>query len=217
MKNFKMNPKMSFYFGMFLFVLIIVVSLYQNRLYMGLFNEMLELKNSLRSIDSNNPFLHKISPPLLPSIPTTAEEEKKIGDRGIYGGKGDKAHLGGFIKKDLKGISPALWNFMMGPLAVKSFIDVGCGRGFSSKYFLDNGARVLCVEGSHDAVVQSLLPSSVIREHDFTRGPWWPKETFDVAWSVEFIEHVGRQYMPNYFPIFKKSALIMVNRLESDS
>jgi SAM-dependent methyltransferase len=108
------------------------------------------------------------------------------------------------------GLSKNLFNYMMGPLTVKSIVDVGCGKGVSTKEFLDRGARVLCVEGSHDGVTQSLLPSDLIVEHDFSRGPWWPEETFDVAWSVEFLEHVGRPYMLNYMPVFKKSALLFV-------
>ena len=71
---------------------------------------------------------------------------------------------------------------MMGPLAVKSMIDVGCGKGGSKEYFYRHGARVMCVEGSHDAVTQSLLPLDKVVEHDFSRGPWWPDDTFDVAW-----------------------------------
>jgi len=59
-------------------------------------------------------------------------------------------------------------------------------------YFKKNGAKVLCVEGSHDAVMKSLLPPDLIVEHDFSRGPWWPEETFDAVWSVEFLEHVAR-------------------------
>ena len=68
------------------------------------------------------------------------------------------------------GISENLWNFMLGPLAIKSVVDVGCGRGHSTNYFLKKGAKVLCVEGSHDAVTQSLLPPNLIVEHDFSRG-----------------------------------------------
>ena len=30
---------------------------------------------------------------------------------------------------------------MLGPLNIKSIVDIGCGRGHSSKYFLDQGAR----------------------------------------------------------------------------
>ena len=98
----------------------------------------------------------------------------------------------------------------MGPLAIKSVVDVGCGKGVSTDYFRKKGAHVLCVEGSHDAVTQSLLPAEVIVEHDFSRGPWWPSDTYDALWSVEFLEHVGRHHMPNYLPIFHKAALIFV-------
>ncbi len=58
---------------------------------------------------------------------------------------------------------------MMGNLAIRSLIDVGCGKGVSTNYFRKLGADVLCVEGSHDAVMQSLLPAKNIVEHDFSQ------------------------------------------------
>ena len=154
-----------------------------------------------------NRILHMKSPK-----PQTSEREapSKEVNRNFYGGKGDAEHLGGFTTRDNATISENLWNFMLSQLAVKSFIDVGCGKGFSSSYFLSRGARVLCVEGSRDAIQNSLLPFNNIIQHDFSRGAWWPEETFDVAWSTEFLEHVGRQYMKNYMPAFAKSALVMV-------
>ena len=85
-------------------------------------------------------------------------------------------------QRDQMGISENLWNWMMGPLAVKSMLDIGCGKGVSTEYFHRHGAQVLCVEGSHDAVTQSLLPTENIVEHDFSRGPWWPENTYDIAW-----------------------------------
>eukprot|EP00596_Hydrurales_sp_CCMP1899_P000890 CAMPEP_0119036722 /NCGR_PEP_ID=MMETSP1177-20130426/4628_1 /TAXON_ID=2985 /ORGANISM="Ochromonas sp, Strain CCMP1899" /LENGTH=300 /DNA_ID=CAMNT_0006996993 /DNA_START=253 /DNA_END=1155 /DNA_ORIENTATION=- len=136
----------------------------------------------------------------------TATDSNKV--RGIYGGQNDGLHLGGFTNIDEMGISNNLWNFMMGPLGIKSFLDVGCGKGLSTKYFLDNGAEVLCVEGSHDGVMNSYLPQDKIVEHDYSRGPWWPERTYDACWSVEFLEHVGRQFMGNYHQTFRKCALI---------
>lgn len=150
------------------------------------------------------------SPPPKPSPPADSLTDKSI-KRDIYGGKGDKAHLGGFTAFDPMGISNNTFNFMMGGLAVKSLVDVGCGKGVSTKYFHDQGVKVLCVEGSHDAVTQSVLPAERIVEHDFSLGPWWPNETYDAVWSVEFIEHVGRHHMENYLPIFHKSALIFIS------
>lgn len=69
------------------------------------------------------------------------------------------------------------------------------------------------MEGSHDAVEHTLLPDPVsqIVEHDFSRGPYWPEETYDAVWSVEFLEHVGRNFQHNYIQAFRKSALIFVS------
>jgi hypothetical protein len=147
----------------------------------------------------------------LPSIRLTDREETQANrKRKKYGGKGDRLHLGGFITFDRMGVSNNTWNFMMGPLGIKSLLDLGCGRGISTSYFLDNGADALCIEGSHDAVTQSLLPRDRIVEHDFTRGPWWPTRTYDALWSVEFLEHVGRQYYRNYIHVLRQAALLFV-------
>ena len=108
-------------------------------------------------------------------------------------------------------LSPRVWRYMMQNLTVKSVIDVGCGKGVSTSWFKAHGARVQCVEGSSEAVKNSRLPPELVVEHDFSQGSWWPNRTFDAAWSVEFTEHVGRQYMHNYLPIFDSAALIFVS------
>ena len=155
----------------------------------------------------NHDLVGKPAPLNLPSEIVEVDEV----DRKGYGGKQDKAHLGGFTALDRNGISPRLWTHMMQNWTIKSVVDVGCGKGVSTSYFLAHGARVLCVEGSHDAVSQSLLPPSLVVEHDFSRGPWWPTDTFDAVWSVEFLEHVGTRYMHNYLPIFRKAALLFLS------
>mmetsp|Transcript_32032 Transcript_32032/g.67341 ORF Transcript_32032/g.67341 Transcript_32032/m.67341 type:complete len:383 (-) Transcript_32032:206-1354(-) len=153
----------------------------------------------------------------LPSVPATSDEEATI-DRTIYGGKGDKVHLGGFTSFDPSGVSPTLWSHMVNHLGIKSLLDLGCGRGISTSWFVTHGLEyVVCAEGSHDAVTQSILPtiSNIpngtkyeLIEHDFSRGPWWPSRTVDAAWCVEFTEHVGRNFMQNYHTAFRKAALI---------
>ena len=47
----------------------------------------------------------------------------------FYGGKGDKAHLGGFTSFDPSGVSPTLWSHMISYLGIRSLLDLGCGRG----------------------------------------------------------------------------------------
>jgi hypothetical protein len=90
-----------------------------------------------------------------------------------YGGKGDKKHLGGFATGatiDMDGISPGAWKYMVEQHGVKSILDVGCGRGISAEWFHLHGVDTQCVEGSHDATTQSILPQELITEHDYSRG-----------------------------------------------
>jgi len=63
-------------------------------------------------------------------------------------GVGDKRHLGGFEIFDMDGISPATWKHMITKYGIKSVLDVGCGRGISTAWFITHGVRTLCVEGS---------------------------------------------------------------------
>jgi len=147
------------------------------------------------------------------NLPSVRVEESALDKkRGGYGGKGDKEHLGGFSEIDTGGISPALFKHMVTDYGVHSFLDIGCGRGFSTSWFAMHGVEVLCAEGSHDAFKRSVLPdpANQVVEHDFSRGPWWPEKTYDVAWSVEFLEHVNLQYQYNYVTALRKAALIFV-------
>lgn len=162
--------------------------------------------------DPSNPLgIPKGQAPALPSI-RVSHQESAADQRKIYGGAGDKPHLGGFTEFDTDGISPAVWKHMITRYGVQSLLDVGCGRGISTTWFLYHGLRILCAEGSHDAVEQTLLPepATQVVEHDFSRGPWWPQDTYDAAWAVEFLEHVGVNYHFNYISAFRKTALLFV-------
>jgi hypothetical protein len=153
-----------------------------------------------------------IPPGKAPNLPSPRLKEDTVKRGGGYGGKGDAEHLGGFSEIDPGGISPGLFKYMIEVLGVHSFLDIGCGRGFSTSWFAFHGCNVICAEGSHDAIERSVLPDPAkqVVEHDFSRGPWWPEKTYDAAWSVEFLEHVGTEYHFNYVTAFRKAALIFV-------
>lgn len=176
------------------------------------------------------------SPPNLTPEIKSVEEQKAaaaLRTKHHYGGATDNIHLGGFTTVDPMGISPRVWTDMMEYFGVKSVLDVGCGRGVSTSWFFMQGVNVQCVEGSGHALQHSLLPALVPEEsyasktasasnqqhhvmtkeniavqHDFSLGPWWPEKTVDAVWCVELLEHVGRNFAPNYLTAFKKSALI---------
>lgn len=175
-------------------------------------------------------------PPALPTPPLTKqqiESNQKIADhlqfrvKSGYEGKQDALHLGGFTSIDIEGISPAVWKDMIEFLGVKSILDIGCGKAVSTSWFYLQGVDAYCVEGSHDAIGQNLLPPLVAQrfpnqqernkeihrilyEHDFSRGPWWLDHTVDAVWCVEFTEHVGRPFLWNYLVAMKKAAVIFV-------
>lgn len=128
----------------------------------------------------------------LPSLRKPDSEEGQR-DRHIYGGEGDPSHLGGFTALDRDGISPAVWKDMISYLGIKSLLDVGCGKGVSTLWFQMHGVDAKCVEGSTDALQHSLLNSSTIIEHDYSRGAWYPSHTVDAVWSVEFLGKSGRR------------------------
>lgn len=122
---------------------------------------------------------------------------------------------GGFADFDEMGVSPGLWDRMITHYGIKSLLDVGCGKGVSTSWFVLHGLEfVQCVEGSHDGVSQSIVPKAEgyerVVEHDFSLGPWWPDRTVDAVWCVEFTEHVGRNFQPNYLTAFRSAALIFV-------
>ena len=174
---------------------------------------------SLSSVNNNNSGWDPSNPlgipqgeaQALPSI-RVSDAESAVNERKFYGGAGDKPHLGGFTEFDTDGVSPKVWTHMITQYGVKSVLDIGCGRGTSTTWFLYHGVRALCVEGSHDAVEKTLLPDPErqLVEHDFSRGPYWPADTYDAAWAVEFLEHVGVNYHFNYVSAFRKAALLFV-------
>jgi len=139
------------------------------------------------------------------------EENVKYGGADI-----DPEHLGGFVTNDSDTYERELWEWFIDLFNVSSILDVGCGMGYSTAFFKNHlqhkwrgQENVLCVEGSKDAVDQSLVPSLTVH-HDYTKGPWWPDQTFDMVWSAEFLEHVDEEYMINYMSTFKKAKFILV-------
>uniref|UniRef100_A0A7S1CX87 Uncharacterized protein n=1 Tax=Cyclophora tenuis TaxID=216820 RepID=A0A7S1CX87_CYCTE len=151
----------------------------------------------------------------LPSVRSSSSDE--VVDRSLgrgqsakYGGEGDKKHLGGFTDIDTQGISPAAWKWIIERMNVQSILDLGCGRGISTTWFLFHGLDALCVEGSHDARDKTMLPNpqQQMIEHDFARGPYWPAKTYDAVWCVEFLEHVGRNFHHNYLPTLRKAGIL---------
>jgi SAM-dependent methyltransferase len=127
-----------------------------------------------------------------------------LGFRRTFGNYGVERqdHLGGYWKGgDPNTYCPELWQTFVRDYAITSVIDVGCGEGYSTKYFSDLGLTALGVEGGALAIKNSIVPHLTVH-HDYTKGPYVPKQRFDMVWCCEFVEHVEERFVGNFLATF---------------
>lgn len=121
-------------------------------------------------------------------------------------------HLGGYVPGgDNATWYPALWQWLVRELKVKSVLDVGCGDGVALNYFRELGCRVCGLDGVEQ-------PDRDIYTHDFTREPWPGLAIhytgFDLVWCCEFVEHVEEDYVPNFLEAFKLGQYVSLTHAE---
>lgn len=129
-------------------------------------------------------------------------------------GTGDKSHLGGCSTSgDAGTYYPQMWEYLISKYRVKSVIDVGCGAGWSTKYFHEKDLRVLGVEGLQNAIDASPVKSLLIC-HDYESGPYVPQQKYDLCWSCEFVEHVEEKHAVNFIETFKNCKYVAMTFAE---
>jgi SAM-dependent methyltransferase len=115
---------------------------------------------------------------------------------------GSITHLGGYREGgDPNTWYPELWDWAYQELGVRSVLDVGCGEGQSTRYFKNLGCDVLGIDGSPEAVQNSVIPQWEVL-HDFTAGRFNLNRSFDLVWSCEFVEHVEEEFSQNFLAAF---------------
>jgi hypothetical protein len=113
----------------------------------------------------------------------------------------DQQYLGGYIVGgDNDTYCPEIWNWIISN-GIKSILDVGCGEGYSTKYFLDHGIDAIGIEGGKNAIENSKIQNNIIL-HDYTKGPYIPCKKYDAVWCCEFVEHVDEKYIDNFLTTF---------------
>lgn len=114
------------------------------------------------------------------------------------------SHLGGHLNKTHNDRGTLLR--LMDTYKIKSFLDIGCGPGGMVRIAKMRGLDSLGIDGDWTMAIES---EAKIHIHDFTTGPA-PIDRdslrieFDLAWSVEFLEHVEEQYQDNYMQAFAR-------------
>ena len=110
-------------------------------------------------------------------------------------------HLGGCQFPDPWLFVPDIWADMVERFSVSSVLDVGCGPGYATKWFSDNGCRAVGIEGWQEAISKSPVPELIIK-HDYTTGPIELGQRFDLCWCAEFVEHVEAKYSEHFIASF---------------
>ena len=120
---------------------------------------------------------------------------------------------------------PIMWKHLVKNYKITTVLDIGCGRGYSSKYFQSIGCDILGVDGSTKAEEMSLIPDNFLL-NDYQGGPALSRSTlehnnkplnnliFDLAWSCEFVEHVWEQYAQNFIDDFKQCRYLALTYAE---
>lgn len=105
----------------------------------------------------------------------------------------DNPHVGGnLLEGDPWTFCPGVWNYVIDRFAVKSVLDLGCGLGYSSRYFSRKNLDVVAVDGMIENVQNSIYPSTLC---DLTKGRVTAR--VDLVHCQEVVEHIEEQYIDN--------------------
>jgi len=129
----------------------------------------------------------------------------------MYGTEKEK-HLGGYwnvrnIWGDPGTWSPEIWNKIIKDHNIESVVDIGCGLGYSTRYFAQRGLFACGIEGGQNAINNSVFEGALM-QHDYTTGSYMNDEEYDLIWCAEFVEHVEEQYADNFLNDFKTGKFV---------
>ena len=113
-------------------------------------------------------------------------------------------HLGGHngtTQNDIGALEWAIKKF-----DIKSMVDVGCGTGRMVRMAEERGLTSMGIDG--DGTIDRKGAKCLI--HDFTEGPIVDHNvSYDLAWCVEFLEHIEDQYIPNFMEVLNSSKYVI--------
>lgn len=97
-------------------------------------------------------------------------------------------------------------DYLINTFDVKSMVDIGCGPAGMVELARSKGLEVLGIDG--DFVVERNVDDVVI--HDYQKAPYVPEKTYDLAWTVEFVEHIEEGYIRNFIATMDKCKYVLM-------
>lgn len=127
-------------------------------------------------------------------------------------------HLGGALLDQADGNlwMPEVWQYMIARYGIRTMVDVGCGGGWTAKWFLDHGVDSWGIEGWPEAIQRNQLPAARLIQHDYTVGPCplLPMKKFDFGWCAEFVEHVEARFIPNFMATLRQCTHVLMTHAQ---
>lgn len=129
-------------------------------------------------------------------------EEKNFGEHAEDG----LGHLGGHLFKTHVDIGAL--EYLIEKFGIKSMIDIGCGPGGMLEIAKERGLTVTGIDGDPRVITDDMIL------WDYNKGPSpFSSEgcnPVDLAWSVEFLEHVEAKYLDNFMQDFNQATYAIV-------
>ena len=113
-------------------------------------------------------------------------------------------HLGGHDNKTW--LDKGALSYLVTNLKVKSYLDIGCGPGGMIKLAESMDLKAYGIDGDPTLKFNNLD----VLKHDYTKGESAFDQAVDLAWSVEFLEHVDERYQEHYMKDFQKAKYVFV-------
>lgn len=114
-------------------------------------------------------------------------------------------HLGGHA--NITHIDVGSLLYLKSKFHIDTMLDVGCGVGGMVQQGIKHGIFAVGLDGDYEVKRPDELKGR-IEIHDFTKGLSNVKISVDLIWSVEFLEHVAEEYLPNVFDTFKLAHIV---------
>ena len=108
-------------------------------------------------------------------------------------------HLGG--SNNICWVDRGSLKFLKNCLNIKTMIDIGCGLGYQVKIAKELGINAWGIDGDPNVNPDILI--------DYTKKSYRPSYDIDLAWSVEFLEHVPERFINNYMETFERCRYIV--------
>lgn len=119
-------------------------------------------------------------------------------------------HLGGHL--DRTHVDRGVLDLITTKYSIASMIDIGCGPGGMYSIAKDCGIDWRGIDGDYTLTYSEEM-KPLVTIHDFVE-PYIPQHItdsqFDLAFSVEFLEHVEERYVPNFMKVFKRARYAVV-------